>query len=244
MRGRGHTVQEQTMKLHGIPLHIVRKEIKNQYIRIHPEGDVRVSVPLYLSDSQLVSFIETHWQWIQQKRQETLQKEQRGRTGSEYKTGEIYFLWGKPYELCVERSLKKPFTELRGQQIYMRVTANSTSVERQKQLDLFYKDQLREKLSGIEGQYESIVGRRAEQWQFRRMKTRWGSCQIQKKKICLNLQLAEKPVECLEYVLVHELTHLHEPSHNKRFWALVEQFYPGDVARAKRLLNHPADASE
>lgn len=238
MNGKGRIVREQTVEYHGIPLHIVRKRIKNQYIRIHPHGEVLVSVPFCLSDDQIASFLEKHWQWIREKREETLEKEQAGRTGSEYKTGEIHYLWGQPCELCVERSLKKPKTEQRGQQIYMRVTAKSTAVERQKQLDAFYKEQLNEKLAGLVHNYEAIVGRRAEQWQFRRMKTRWGSCQVQKKKICLNLQLAEKPVECLEYVLVHELTHLHEPSHNKRFWSLVEQFYPGDVVQAKDLLNH------
>lgn len=238
MNRKGQIVREQTMELHGIPLHIVRKKIKNQYIRIHPEGDVLVSVPLHLSDSQLAAFLEKHWQWIQEKREETLEKEQNGAAHSEYTSGEIHFLWGQPYELCVERSLKKPLTEQRGQQIYMRVTAKSTTVERRKQLDAFYKEQLMVKLSEMVDKYEAIVGRKAEKWQFRRMKSRWGSCQIANKKICLNLQLAEKPVECLEYVLVHELTHLHEPSHNKRFWSLVEQFYPGDVARAKELLKH------
>lgn len=232
------------MELHGIPLHIVRKRIKNQYIRIHPEGDVWVSVPLHLSDSQLAVFLEKHWHWIQEKRQDTLRRSRKEASASDYKTGEVHFLWGRPCELVVERSLKKPITELRGRQIYMRVSAKSTRVERQKQLDLFYKEELKGKLSEIVDQYESIVGRRAEQWQFRRMKTRWGSCQIQKKKICLNLQLAEKPVECLEYVLVHELTHLHEPSHNKRFWSLVAQFYPGDVTLVKGLLNHSADDPE
>lgn len=230
-------VREQTVELHGISLHIVRKKIKNQYIRIRPEGDVWVSVPLNLSDRQLAAFLEKHWQWILEKREEIIETAGESTAEPEYKTGEIHFLWGEPCELIVERSLKKPLTERRGQQIYMRVPAKSTEVERRKQLDAFYKNELVEKLSGITDRYEAVVGRCAEQWQFRRMKTRWGSCQIQKKKICLNLQLAEKPVECLEYVLVHELTHLHEPSHNKRFWSLVEEFYPGNVAQVKKLLN-------
>lgn len=218
MKGKGAILQKQTVELHGIAVCVLRKNIKNQYIRIRPDGGVQVSVPAYFSDSQVVTFLEKNWQWIVQHRGEHKEPE--------YKTGEIHNLWGRPYELVVERSMKKALTELRGRQIYMRVPAKSTTVEHRKQLDAFYKEELQRRLSEVSARYESIVGKKAEQWRFRRMKTRWGSCQIQKKRICLNIQLAEKPMECLEYVVVHELTHLHEPAHNRRFWSLVEQFYP------------------
>lgn len=144
----------------------------------------------------------------------------------EYVSGEVRNLWGEPFELQVERSLKRPLTELRDKKIYMRVAAKSTEVERRKQLDKWYVEQMRDKLAEIIPAYEKVVGHHASEWRFRRMKTRWGSCHIQKAKICLNIQLAEMPIECLEYVVVHELTHLHEAGHNKRFWQLAEQFYP------------------
>lgn len=229
-------MEEKTTKLQGITLHLMRKRIKNRYIRIKPGGEVEVSVPYYVSDQQLAAFLEKNWHWIQTKREEVLQNEKTAVGEPVYITGERHDLWGSPYELLVERSLKKPLTEIRGKQIYMRVPAKSTIVERRKQLDAFYKRELMEKLQDIAATYEPIVGKQAEEWRFRRMKTRWGSCQIQRKRICLNIQLAEKPVECLAYVVVHELTHLHEPAHNKRFWSLVEQFYGGDVKRAKELL--------
>lgn len=229
-------VEENKIELHGVTVHLLRKKIKNLYIRVNPPGgEVMVSVPLYISDRQIASFLEEHWSWIQEKREE-LTKQEQGKKEPQYVTGETHFLWGKPYELQVERSLKKPLTELRGAQIYMRVSAYSTVEERRKQLDLFYKQELQKKLPDFVERYESIVGRHAEEWRFRRMKTRWGSCQIQKKRICLNIQLAEKPVECLEYVVVHELTHLHEAGHNKRFWTLVERFYP-DWKNVKKKMN-------
>lgn len=168
--------------------------------------------------------------------QEIFQKEWDDVNEITYTTGEQHDLWGIPYGLVVERSLKKPLTEIREGQIYMRVSAKSTVVERQKQLDAFYKKEMADKLQDIKNKYEPIVGKKAEEWRFRRMKSRWGSCQIQKRRICLNVELAEKPPECLAYVVVHELTHLHEPAHNKRFWSLVEQFYDGDVKYAKELL--------
>ncbi len=222
--------------MHGVTVHLLRKKIKNRYIRIKaPEGEIMVSVPQHTQDQQIVSFLEEHWPWIQEKREEIFLQES-GKEKLQYVTGETYFLWGESYELYVERSLKKPLTEIRGEQIYMRVSAHSTAEERRKQMDSFYKQEMQKKLPDLIERYERMVGRHAKDWRFRRMKTRWGSCQIQKKRICLNIQLAEKPPECLEYVVVHELTHLREPSHNKHFWGLVDQFYP-EWKRIKEKMN-------
>jgi len=219
-------VKEQRIELHGVTVHLLRKKIKNRYIRIKPpEGEIMVSVPWHTPDQQIVSFLEEHWSWIQEKREEIFSQES-GKEELQYVTGETHFLWGEPYELYVERSLKKPLTEIRREQIYMRVPAHSTVEERRKQLDSFYKQEMWKRLPDLIERYERIVDRHARDWRFRRMKTRWGSCQIQKKRICLNIQLAEKTPECLEYVVVHELTHLREPAHNKHFWGLVDQFYP------------------
>ncbi len=225
--------------INDVPVFLVRKNIKNYYIRIKaPDAKVMVSVPVSAAHGVIEDFIMGHWDWIMKKREEVLASgsgtEEAGE--KEYKTGEIHDLWGMPYELDVQRSLKKPVTELRGSRIYMRVTAHSTVEERRKQLDQWYQEQLRQVLPELVEKYESIVGKKASEWRFRRMKTRWGSCQIQKKRICLNIQLAEMPQECLEYVIVHELTHLYERGHNQRFWGLVDQFYPRwrDVKRKMR----------
>lgn len=217
-------MKENKIEWRGTTVRLMRKNIKNLYIRIKPPlGEIVVSVPLHTSDRQLASFLERHADWIQEKRKVVMKQEEEE---PRYVTGEMHFLWGKPYELRVERSLKKPFTEMQGERLYMRVPAHSTAEERRKQLDAFYKQELQKRLPDVIAAYKPIVGTHAEEWRFRRMKTRWGSCQIPKKRICLNLQLAEKPAECLEYVVVHELTHLHEAGHNKRFWMLVEKSYP------------------
>lgn len=220
-------MHEQRLELHGVPIRLVRKNIKNLYIRVKPPaGEVNVSVPLHTSEQRIALFLEEHWGWIEKKREEVVRRKPVVTQEAEYVTGEVHFLWGEPYELLVERSLKRPLTELRGEQIYMRVNAKSTKVERGKQLDIWYVTKLEEKLSELVPRYETMVGRQAAEWRFRRMKTRWGTCNIQKARICLNIQLAEKPLACLEYVVVHELTHLHEVGHNKRFWGLMDRFYP------------------
>lgn len=222
-------MKETRWLINDIPVYLVRKKIKNYYIRIKaPDAEVMVSVPVFVSDASVEDFIRAHWDWIMRKREDVLASDTREKEKQErqFVSGETHCLWGEPYELVVERSLKKPLTELRENQIYMRVTAHSTVEERQKQLDQWYQKQLRQILPELASKYEAVVGQQASEWRFRRMKTRWGSCQIQKKRICLNIQLAEMPRECLEYVIVHELTHLHETSHNKRFWGLVDQYYP------------------
>ena len=216
-------------RINDIPIFLTRKKIKNLYIRIKaPEAKVMVSVPVSMQDAYVKEIIIQQWDWIRGKREEILDARtvERGAGEKQYISGEIHDLWGIPHELIVERSLKKPVTELREDKIYMRVTAHSAQEERRRQLDKWYQEQLMKVLPELVAKYEEIVGKHASEWRFRRMKTRWGSCNIQKKRICLNIQLVEMPVECLEYVVVHELTHLHEAGHNKRFWGLVEQFYP------------------
>lgn len=226
--------------INDIPIFLTRKKIKNLYIRIKaPEAKVMVSVPVSMPDAYVKEFITKQWDWIRKKRKEILDTERTENRagGRQYISGEVHDLWGMPYELTVERSLKKPLTEMREDKIYMRVTAHSTREERRRQLDQWYQEQIAGVLPGLVGKYEQIVGQHASEWHFRRMKTRWGSCNIQKKRICLNIQLAQMPVECLEYVIVHELTHLHEAGHNKRFWGLVDEFYP-KWREVKRSMNH------
>ncbi|MCH5253069.1 MAG: M48 family metallopeptidase [Lachnospiraceae bacterium] len=228
---------EQILEYKGVAVYLTRKKIKNLYIRIkEPDARVMVSVPLRTSRKAIAAFLEGHWSWICEKRSEILENQKPPEPEKQYLSGERHLLWGIPYELITERSLKKPLTELRENAIYMRVTAHSTKVERKKQLDSWYRQRLEERLAELIPTCEEIVGKHALEWRFRRMKTRWGTCNIQKKRICLNIQLAEKPPECLEYVVIHELTHLHEPGHNKRFWGLMDVFCT-DWREKKRKLN-------
>lgn len=223
----GENMKEREIVLHNITIYLVRKKIKNLYIRIKPpEARVVVSVPLHTPESVIAKFLEEHWGWIIQKRKEVLDREMTADAVPQYQSGEEHGLWGKSYELQVERSLKRPMTEVKEGKIYMRVPARSTVEERRKQLDSWYQSKMEEVLPDIIQHYEQVVGRHANEWRFRRMKTRWGTCNIQKKRICLNIQLAEMPVECLAYVVTHELTHLHEAGHNERFWGLMDRFYP------------------
>lgn len=220
-------MEEIKYRVNDIEVTVIKKKIKNLYIRIHPpEGKVVVSVPVHATRKTIERFLEEHCEWIISHREKVISESQKEEIGKKYCSGETHYLWGIPYEMQVERSLKKPMTELREGKIYMRVSVYSTEEERRKQLDTWYREKMEEYLKEVIPCCESIVGKQANEWKFRRMKTRWGTCNIQKKRICLNIQLAELPKECLEYVVTHELTHLHEAGHNARFWGFMDQFYP------------------
>jgi len=232
-------MEEIKYKINDIEVSVIKKKIKNLYIRIQPpEAKVVVSVPLHTTQKTIVKFLEEHWEWIVEHRENVLSKKEVKKEVKRYLSGEIHYLWGQPYELLVERSMKKTLTEIRKDKIYMRVTAHSTEEERRKQLDKWYREKIEETLPEVISYYEKIVGKHAKEWKFRRMKTRWGSCNIQKKRICLNIQLAELPKECLEYVVTHELNHLHEAGHNARFWGLMDDFYPNWREVKKILKKH------
>lgn len=228
------TEKQQEIMVSDVRVVIKWKNIKNMYIRIKPpDAHVELSLPCYVSGDEAAHFLEKHWNWIQEKRAETIEREDavKNLNGEAYENGEIHTLWGEPCVLQVVPSLKKPFTELRedadGKKIlYMRVRAHASVEDRKKQLDLFYKDELKKALAMRIEKAEQMVGKHASEWTFRRMKTRWGSCHTGKKKICLNIQLAEKPSEWLDYVIMHELTHLHVPDHSARFWERMDLFYP------------------
>lgn len=226
--------KKQELLISGVPVVIRWKDIKNMYIRIKPpDAHVEISLPRYVSGDEAARFIEDHWDWILEKRAESAERERAEKywNGQVYETGEIHTLWGEPCVLHVVPSLKKPFTRLEegadGKKIlYMRVRAHASQEEKKKQLDAFYKEELKKALALRVDEAERIVGKHASEWTFRRMKTRWGSCHTGKKKICLNIQLAEKPPAWLDYVIMHELTHLHVPDHSALFWEKMDRFYP------------------
>ena len=119
--------------------------------------------------------------------------------------------------------------------ILLRVPKNSTTEERWKLLEEFYRTQLKAAIPSIMEKYSAIVGKVPAEWRIRNMKTKWGTCNVVDKRIWLALNLAKKDPQCLEYVIAHELTHLHEPNHGKAFWARMDLYFPEWREVRKRL---------
>lgn len=184
-----------TVFVRGIPVSLERRRIKNinLYIRL-PHGDVLVTVPLRVSEAQVMRFLSEKEDWIITHRERMIAKEKERR----------------------EEGLRT-------------MTDRSVTDEE--------SARLKEQISRFAAKWEPVMGVHCERWTIRDMKSRWGSCTVTKKTIRLNLQLAKKPEECVEYVVVHELTHLLEPSHNARFHAYMKTFLPDYKERKRRLEN-------
>ncbi|MCR5403914.1 MAG: M48 family metallopeptidase [Butyrivibrio sp.] len=209
----------------GIELLLIRKRIKNMYLRIiPPEGEVRLTAPLRASNKDLENFVIKNADWVHRKCVEI----QRRPVASplEYVSGERHFLWGIPYELFVEQA-KRNSVSIEGNYIVLKITNAGTPEDREKVMNEWYRRELKKAIGHYLPDCELITGKQASDWGVRNMRTRWGTCNVAKKRIWLNLQLAKKSTECLKYVIIHELVHLYERHHNARFHGYMDKFCPG-----------------
>lgn len=212
--------------LDGISVSVIKKPIKNMYIRVlPPDGAVKISAPRAVSDEDVRRFAESKIEWIKKQRESFAHMPGEGER--EYVTGEYCELWGHRYRLKVQESDYGNRVSLSGEELVLRIKGENDAGRREKVLNEWYRRQMRQAVPALLKKCEGVVGVRAEEWHIKNMRTRWGTCNVREKRIWLNLQLAKKPPECLEYVIVHELVHLLERNHNKRFYGYMDQFYPG-----------------
>lgn len=223
------------MEISGIKIEVQKKNIKNLHLVVAPpEGKVRVSAPMHLSDESVAMFVRTKLGWIK-KQQEKFKKQPR-QTEREYVSGETLYVWGQQYFLRVDYSYKGNSLVLEGNEAILTVRKESTASQREAFVNEWYRALLKEKIETYLPKWEKITGLHCDSWQTKYMTTRWGTCNTNTGKIWLNLQLAKKPIECLEYVILHELTHLKVRNHSKEFVALMDQYMPY-WREIKKLLN-------
>ncbi|WP_297575887.1 M48 family metallopeptidase [uncultured Campylobacter sp.] len=208
---------------------------KNIYLRVKaPDARIVVSAPAICSDEMIEKFVLSNLGYIK-KMQDKIKNEQKNRY--QFIQGERHYLFGEPYQLEVVYSSQKTAVQKSQSQIILTTPKNSSLEKRQKAIKEWYRDELKKTLDKSIEKCEVLSGLRANEYKIKQMKTLWGSCNIAHKRVWLNLELAKKPKICLEYVIIHELTHLIERGHTKRFYALVEQFYP-TWREAKKLLSN------
>ena len=152
-----------------------------------------------------------------------------------YVSGEELYVFGKPYLLKVKHGCKRNSLMLQGNEAILTVRKESTVKQREAFINEWYRALLKEQIGVYLPKWEKITGLYSDSWQIKNMKTRWGTCNTRIRKIWLNLQLAKKPVECLEYVILHELAHLKVPNHGKDFIAIMDQYMPDWRAVRARL---------
>lgn len=211
----------------GLAVEVVRKEIKHLHLGVYPpRGRVRVAVPLRIDDEAVRLAVVSRLGWIRRQRERfELQERQSAR---EMVTGESHYVAGRRYLLDVVEAEGPAGVRLRNNRtLELRVRPGSDRARREALLHGWYRRRLRARVPALIATWEPVIGVRVADWRIRRMKTRWGSCNAGAGRIWLNLELAKKPTSCLEYILVHEMVHLIERSHNERFRACLDRVMPG-----------------
>ena len=207
---------------------------KNLYIRVSPpDGNITVSAPEKISDKLIKDFILRKIPEITKARERI--RNQFRQSKREYVSGETCYYWGVPYMLHVIYEGNRCKIQRVPNRIIMTVPEGTPIMKRKSLLTEWYRYELKKFLAILLPECEKRVGVKINSCNVRNMKTRWGSCNISRKNILINLQLVKKPLECLEYVLIHELVHLLEKNHTNRFKSLVEKYYPA-WREAKRIL--------
>ncbi|WP_417580592.1 M48 family metallopeptidase [Nitrincola sp.] len=213
---------------------VERKAIKHLYLRIEqPGGRVRVSAPKRMSDADIARFLQSKQQWIVRKRSQLQQKSQL--SGSDISATEV-LLWGQRYPLVLHPHSGRARVVFDQEKVVVFGGLDSSPEQLQKLLANWLRQQLQQRLEERVPYWEVVSGTRANEVRIKRMKTRWGTCNIRAARIWVNAELVKLPPVCLDYIILHELVHLLERLHNRRFHALVEQFMP-DWRSTDTLLN-------
>ena len=227
----------------GITVDVVRKDIKNLHLGVYPpHGRVRVAAPLVISDDAVRLAVIDKLGWI--KRQKTSFVEQPRQSQREMVNGESHYFLGRRYRLRVHEQDGPPVVALRGiASLDLYIRDGTSSTQRETVLLRWHRQQLKALIPPLLKKWEGKLGVQVNVWGVKRMKTKWGSCNPDARRIWLNLELAKKPRQCLEYIVVHELAHLLEKHHNDHFIALMDKCLPR-WRHSKALLNQMPLAHE
>ena len=207
----------------GIPIDIQKKNIKNMHLQVKPpDGHVVISAPLSVHDKAIEVYARTNLGWIRKqidKYQQQLRCDKR-----QYVSGETMYIWGQQYFLKFVPNSNKNNFEICGDTVVLSMRENSTVKQRENYVREQYREMLKKEIDKLLPKWEDITGLYCDSWQTKYMITKWGTCNTDKRKIWFNVQLAQKPIECLEYVILHELIHLKERTHNAVFTEYMDMY--------------------
>ncbi len=222
----------------GIDVDVVYKSIKNLHIGVYPPmGRVRVAAPEVLDDEQVRLAVVNRLPWIKRQR-EQLQAAER-QTRREMVTGESHYVWGSRLRLKMIERPGRAHIEIDGDRLLLYAPEGTSADNRRALIDRWYRDQLREAIPALISKWERSMRVNVPKWSIRRMKTKWGSCNRETGHIWFNVELAKKHPDCLEYLIVHEMTHLWERGHGERFTKLMDKNLPDWRARRDVLNESP-----
>jgi predicted metal-dependent hydrolase len=209
-----------------LSIDVVRKDIKNMHLAVYPPtGRVRIAAPLGVNDEAVRLFAISKIAWIRKHQRNFVSQDRQ--SPREYKQRESHYFQGKRYLLRITEQEAPASVKLKSKTyIDLFVRPNSTMEQKQSILNEWYRRELKKLIPALIEKWEQKIGVKVSDWQVKQMKTKWGTCNIEEKRIWINLELAKKPLHCLEYIIVHEMLHLIERHHNDRFMALMEKYMP------------------
>lgn len=209
----------------GIPIDVNKKNIKNMHLQVKPpDGHVVISAPLSIDDKAIEAYARTQLGFI--KRSISKFQEQPRASKRQYVSGETMYIWGKQYFLIFKPDNQKNGFDIRGQNIILSMNSKSTVKQRDSYVKEEYRKILKAEIEKRLPKWEEITGLKCSSWQTKYMITKWGACNTETKKIWFNLQLAQKPIKCLDYIILHELTHLISRRHDATFIAHMDKYMP------------------
>lgn len=223
--------------INGLMVGVERKAIKNMHLSVYPpDGRVHVSAPLECSDERIRAYVLEKWVWIVEKRRAV--GEYRRQDRREYVSGEAHYFRGNLYRLKVEK-IDSPCEGVRicGDYLVLTVREKSSVAHRAAVMSAWYREQLTPVVERYVRKWEMELGVELAGFEIRAMSAKWGTCSKAKGKAIFNLELAKKPLNCVEYVVAHELAHLIERTHNADFISILDRHFP-DWRKIKDSLNH------
>lgn len=215
---------------------VTRKPIKHMYLRVKNAYQVHVSVPRHWPDTAIVEIVQARSGWITAQQQRLSQRP--SSVAQPMVSGAEIRFRGSSYRLRIEHGKGPTGVTLAGGELIVTTRRREQTSHYGKAIEHWYRQQLKSQIAALLARWQPIMQVTASDFGVRKMKTRWGSCNIHSKKIWLNLELIKKSPESLEYVVVHELTHLYERYHNARFYALMDKYLPDWSERRYRLNYH------
>ncbi len=225
----------QQLTLGDIIVDVEIKDIKNLHLSVLPPiGKVRIAAPIRMNMDTIRIYALSKLSWIKQ--QQTKFNKAVRESNKDYIYKEGHFFLGKRYLLHIHEAEQKPYINLKHNTLHLTVRPGASTEKKEQTINEWYRQELRTLAIPIISKYESIMNVKVNDFGIKSMKTKWGTCNTDVGRIWINLELAKKPLQCIEYIIVHEMVHLLERSHNKRFQSLMNQFLP-DWKHHKNILN-------
>jgi predicted metal-dependent hydrolase len=215
---------QDSFDLNNIRIEVERRPIKTMRLTVYPpDGKVKIAAPLSVGARMIRDFAVSKLAWIEKHRARFMTRPEEKNL---FIDGEIHYIWGQPFPLELIQRKGHPKIEIQDRRLLMYVPPGTERTKKQRLFEKWRHGLVQTAALRIVAKWEPVLRIKINGLFYRKMKTHWGSCNYGRKTIRLNTELGGKSPEYLEYVILHEMIHIIEPSHNRNFYRLLGQYYP------------------